>query len=38
VAERLSSELFTLLVHPTVTTADLNGVVAALAKVAAARP
>jgi len=33
VAERLAGELFTLLVHPTVTTADLDDVVAALQKV-----
>ncbi|MBI1885129.1 MAG: DegT/DnrJ/EryC1/StrS family aminotransferase [Chloroflexi bacterium] len=33
VAERLAGELFTLLVHPTVTTADLDDVVAAIAKV-----
>ncbi|MDO8614893.1 MAG: DegT/DnrJ/EryC1/StrS family aminotransferase [Dehalococcoidia bacterium] len=32
-AERLAGELFTLLVHPTVTTADLDDVVAAIRKV-----
>jgi dTDP-4-amino-4,6-dideoxygalactose transaminase len=37
-AERLSSELFTLLVHPTVTTSDLDGVVAAIRKVLDAGP
>ncbi len=36
VAERLAAELFTLLVHPTVTTKDLDDVVAAIRKVAAA--
>jgi len=35
VAERLAGELFTLLVHPTLTTADLDDVVAAIRKVAA---
>ena len=35
-AERLAGELFTLLVHPTVTTSDLDDVVAAIRKVAAA--
>ena len=34
-AERLAGELFTLLVHPTVTTADLDDVVAAIRKVVA---
>ncbi len=34
VAERLAGQLFTLLVHPTVTTADLDDVVAAIGKVA----
>ncbi len=33
VAERLAGELFTLLVHPTVTTADLDDVVRAMGKV-----
>lgn len=33
VAERLAGELFTLLVHPTVTAADLDDVVAAIRKV-----
>lgn len=33
IAERLSGELFTLLVHPTVTTADLDDVVEAIRKV-----
>jgi perosamine synthetase len=33
VARRLAAELFTLLVHPTVTTADLDDVAAAIAKV-----
>jgi perosamine synthetase len=33
VAERLAGELFTLLVHPTVTTADLDDVVEAIRKV-----
>lgn len=33
VAERLADELFTLLVHPTLTTADLDDVVAAIRKV-----
>jgi dTDP-4-amino-4,6-dideoxygalactose transaminase len=33
VAERLAGELFTLLVHPTVKTGDLDDVVAALRKV-----
>ncbi len=33
VAERLAGELFTLLVHPTVTTADLDDVVRAIGKV-----
>jgi len=37
VAERLAGELFTLLVHPTVTTADLDDVARAIGKVAAAR-
>ncbi len=32
-AERLAGELFTLLVHPTVTTADLDDVVSAIGKV-----
>ncbi len=36
VAERLAGELFALLVHPTVTTADLDDVVRALGKVARA--
>ena len=31
-AERLAGELFTLLVHPTVTTADLDDVVQAIRK------
>jgi perosamine synthetase len=35
IADRLASELFTLLVHPTVTTADLDDVVGAIAKVIA---
>ncbi len=35
VAERLAGELFTLLVHPTVTAADLDDVVAAIRKVVA---
>ena len=33
IAERLAAELFTLLVHPTVETADLDDVVAAIRKV-----
>jgi dTDP-4-amino-4,6-dideoxygalactose transaminase len=33
VAERLAGELFTLLVHPTVATVDLDDVVAAVRKV-----
>ena len=33
VAERLAGELFTLLVHPTVTTADLDDVAEAIRKV-----
>ncbi|MEX0682200.1 MAG: DegT/DnrJ/EryC1/StrS family aminotransferase [Dehalococcoidia bacterium] len=33
VADRLAGELFTLLVHPTVTTSDLDDYVAAIAKV-----
>ncbi len=37
VAERLADELFTLLVHPTVTTADLNDVVRAIGKITEAR-
>jgi perosamine synthetase len=37
VAERLAGELFTLLVHPTVTEADLDDVAGALGKVIAAR-
>jgi perosamine synthetase len=36
VAERLAGELLTLLVHPTLTTSDLDDVVTAIAKVAAA--
>ncbi len=36
VAERLAGELFTLLVHPTVTTADLDDVIRAIEKVAEA--
>jgi perosamine synthetase len=36
VAERLAEELFTLLVHPTVTTADLDDIVSAIGKVAEA--
>ena len=35
-AERLAGELFTLLVHPTVTAADLDDVAAAVRKVAVA--
>jgi perosamine synthetase len=35
-AERLAEELFTLLVHPTVTTSDLDDVAAAVRKVLAA--
>ncbi|HEU4759050.1 MAG TPA: DegT/DnrJ/EryC1/StrS family aminotransferase, partial [Dehalococcoidia bacterium] len=35
VAERLAGEMFTLLVHPTVATADLDDVVRAIRKVAA---
>ncbi|KKL00900.1 hypothetical protein LCGC14_2627960, partial [marine sediment metagenome] len=34
VAERLADELFTLLVHPTLTAADLDDVVTAIRKVA----
>jgi dTDP-4-amino-4,6-dideoxygalactose transaminase len=34
VAERLAGELFALLVHPTVTAADLDDVVEAIRKVA----
>jgi perosamine synthetase len=34
VADRLAGELFTLLVHPTLTTSDLDDVVQAIAKVA----
>jgi perosamine synthetase len=34
VAERLAGEVFTLLVHPTLTTSDLDDVVQAIAKVA----
>jgi dTDP-4-amino-4,6-dideoxygalactose transaminase len=34
-AERLAGELFTLLVHPTVETADLDDVVEAIGKVTA---
>jgi perosamine synthetase len=37
-AERLASELFTLLVHPTVETGDLDDVVEAVRKVASALP
>jgi len=37
-AERLAGELFTLLVHPTVDTADLDDVAAAIRKVVGARP
>jgi perosamine synthetase len=37
VAERLAGELFTLLVHPTVTTADLDDYVTAISKVLSAR-
>jgi len=36
VAERLAGELFTLLVHPTLTTADLDDYVRAIGKVAGA--
>lgn len=36
VAERIAGELFTLLVHPTVTTSDLDDVVEAVRKVLAA--
>ena len=36
VAEKLSGELFTLLVHPTVSTADMDDYIAAIAKVVAA--
>jgi perosamine synthetase len=36
VAVRLAEELFTLLVHPTVTTADLDDVASAIAKVVTA--
>ena len=36
VAERLAGELFTLLVHPTLTTADLDDVARAIGKVAEA--
>jgi UDP-2-acetamido-2-deoxy-ribo-hexuluronate aminotransferase len=36
VAEQLAGELFTLLVHPTVTTADLDDVARAIGKVARA--
>lgn len=35
IAERIAGELFTLLVHPTVTTADLDDVVGAIRKVLA---
>jgi perosamine synthetase len=37
VAEQMAGELFTLLVHPTVMEADLDGVVEAVGKVAVAR-
>ena len=37
VAERLAGELFTLLVHPTLRPEDLDDVVRAIEKVAAAR-
>jgi dTDP-4-amino-4,6-dideoxygalactose transaminase len=36
VAERLAGELFTLLVHPTVGTSDLDDVVEAVGKVRSA--
>jgi dTDP-4-amino-4,6-dideoxygalactose transaminase len=36
VAERLSSELFTLLVHPTASVADMDDYVTAIAKVSRA--
>jgi dTDP-4-amino-4,6-dideoxygalactose transaminase len=36
VADRLAGELFTLLVHPTMTTSDLDDVVRAIGKVAEA--
>ncbi|MDO8616922.1 MAG: DegT/DnrJ/EryC1/StrS family aminotransferase, partial [Dehalococcoidia bacterium] len=36
VAERLAGELFTLLVHPTLTPGDLDDVVRAIGKVAGA--
>jgi perosamine synthetase len=36
VAERLSGELFTLLVHPTASTADMDDYIAAISKVVAA--